>query len=376
MSLRVQSPTCPARFKRLALLLASVISLSACATSGERVASPSKEDYKNAIGAYANPAADIAGMDPVAAAAYWGSRYTRDQRNPEVAVGYSAALRKIGSNEQAVTVMLKTAGQHPQNPDVNFEAGKALVEAGRSFEAVRYLESAAAIKTHDWRVLSAYGVALDNIGEHNLARQKYDHALKLQPSAVSVMNNKALSYAMSGDLSLAEQTLRTATAAPGADARMRQNLALVLAIKGEMHEASRLARTDLPPQTADQNIAYYRSLMTQPAYWSEYAPSDFEAPTFSGPSYNQNATTDLKRQPAPNIAPTSKPKPVLKQEEQQAPASAPLKPMVQKAPQKATSLTPTSAVSKEELNLENIGIFVEETDKPTELTPVELKTGQ
>jgi hypothetical protein len=47
-----------------------------------------------------------------------------------------------------------------------------------------------------------------------------------------------------------------------------------------MREATRLARSDLPPQVADQNVDYFRSLMTQPAYWQEYASDNIDAPKF------------------------------------------------------------------------------------------------
>ena len=75
------------------------------------------------------------------------------------------------------------------------------------------------------------------------------------------------------------QVLRTAATRPGADARIRQNLALALAIRGDTQEAERLARSDLPPQIAEGNIEYFRSLAVQPAYWHNYA-KDADAPDF------------------------------------------------------------------------------------------------
>lgn len=293
------------------------IALTACASSGGNVAT-GNGDYEDAIGAYTNPAADSAHLDPVAAAAFWGTRYNRDQKDPEVSVKYAAALRKIGSVAEAVSVMSTAATYHPDNPDVHLESGKALIEAGRAFEAVRHLEIAAATKSSDWTALSAYGVALDNIGEHDLARAKYDQALMLAPNSISVMNNKALSYALSGDLSLAERTLRAASTNRGADARVRQNLALVLALKGDMQGAERLARSDLPPQIANQNIEYFRSLMNQPAYWAEYAPENFDAPAFK-PATETPKAKEPKVSPAPMPELREETKPEKKEQEKGAP---------------------------------------------------------
>ncbi len=295
------------------------LAAAACATGDGK--SPS--DYREAVDAYTDPSADPQNIDPVAAAAFWGTRYNRDHNNPEVAVKYTAALRKIGSVDEAVSVITKTARTHAEHPGVNLEAGKALIEAGRGFEAVRYLEVAVARRPEDWSALSAYGVALDNIGEHKLARMQYDKALILSPRSVQITNNKALSYALSGDLQSAEQSLRAAAATRGADARVRQNLALVLALKGDLKGAERLARSDLPPQVANANISYFRSLMNQPAYWAEFQPDEIDAPSFAPADEPESG-----RRQAPA---TSTPEPL-----------APLKPEPQPAEPKKDDKTPVA----------------------------------
>ena len=289
------------RAAKCAATVLGAIALAACGTTknSQDVSDASKKQYREAIGVYANPGTGE-GLDPIAAAAFWGTRYNREQSDPEIAIKFSDALRKIGSVDESISVMQKASAKFPQNPDVSLEYGKALVEGGRAFEAVRHIETAAAGKPDDWTALSAYGVALDQIGEHETARQKYDRALALAPGAVTVLNNKGLSYAMDGKLDLARQTLRMAAASAGADSRVRQNLALVLAIGGNMKDAERLARSDLPPQVADNNIDFFRSIVNQPAYWDEYAATGVDVPAFE--------PAPAKPQPAPQ------PKPQLREE--------------------------------------------------------------
>ncbi|MBT8472273.1 MAG: hypothetical protein HKP25_13075 [Marinicaulis sp.] len=282
---------------------AAAIMLQACGTmqKSNSAGDVGKDEYREAIGVYTNQS-DVKGMDPIAAAAFWGTRYNTNQSDPAVAVNYSQSLRKIGSLDEAVTVMKKTEGHAAADPDVSLEYGKVLVESGRAFEAVRHLENAVAAKPTDWTAISAYGVALDQIGEHEAARQSYKRALAVSPGNVSVLNNKGLSYALDGKLSMASNTLREAAAKAGGDARIRQNLALVLALAGDMGEAERLARSDLPPRVANNNIDYFRQLMNQPAYWGEYAANDADVPDFD----------------AAPLAPTPKveeaPKPQLREE--------------------------------------------------------------
>ena len=264
-------------------IAATAIMLPACATmqNTKSAAGIGDNQYREAIGVYSNASTDD-DMDPIAAAAFWGTRYNTDQSNPEVAVKFSQALRRIGSTDEAVDVMQKSAARFEDNAGVSLEYGKVLVESGRAFEAVRYLETASANDPSDWRALSAYGVALDQIGEHKEARKKYERALTIAPHSVTVLNNKGLSFAMDGNLAMARKVLHEAAAGAGGDARIRQNLALVLALSGDMIGAERLARSDLPPIVADNNIDVYRQLMNQPAYWNEYAASGADTPSFDG----------------------------------------------------------------------------------------------
>ena len=292
---------------KLACVSLSAVALAACGTTKSAVG-VGDDKYKEAIGVYSAATPDQ-GMDPIAAAAFWGTRYNTNQSDPAVAVKFSQALRKINSTEEAVGVMQKAVRHSPDDTDVSLEYGKVLVESGRAFEAVRHLENAVAAKPADWNALSAYGVALDQIGEHKEARQKYDRALSYAPGAVSVLNNKGLSYALDGDLSMARLTLREAAGRAGGDARVRQNLALVLALSGDMIGAERLARSDLPPKVADNNIDFYRQLMNQPAYWGEYAATDVEMPKF-----DEAPAAPLKPQPLPELREQPKPEEEVEQD--------------------------------------------------------------
>lgn len=258
----------------------AALALSACGTTQPpaQADAVSGGDYRDAIGVFSSAETDQH-LDPVAAAAFWGTRYNIDHANPETAVKFAAALRKIGSSDEAAGVMRKAVNRFPGHAGVNLEYGKVLVQSDRAFEAVRYLETAVQADPNDWRALSAYGVAFDQIGEHGQARRIYDRALAMAPGQMSVLNNKGLSYALEGDLSKAKTVLRQALAG-GGDARMRQNLALVLAISGDLREAERLARSDLPPIVADNNIGVYRQLVNQPAYWGEYAAATADIPAF------------------------------------------------------------------------------------------------
>ena len=250
------------------------VSLIALATAG--CASMGVEKQVEVIGH-----TETEGMDPIASAAYWGTRYDRTPTDPKVAVSFSKALRAVDNNEEALRVIQHASVRIGDDADVLLEVGKALIANDRAHEAVRPIERSIAMgNVDDWSAHSALGVAYDKIGKHGRARRHYDTALTLAPNKAQILNNKGLSYALAGDARMAERTLRIATTAPDGSSRMRQNLALVLALNGRTTEAERLARSDLPPSVADQNVSYYQNLVRGPAYWQDLDSANVDLPDF------------------------------------------------------------------------------------------------
>lgn len=318
------------RILKAVILGTSILALAACATSSEpRSAGADASKRVSPFGAKAKAGRianslgvipggqNMGGLDPVAKTAFWGTRYDRNPNDAKSAVKFSEALREMGSNAESLSVMAKLVAAQPSNSLANFEYGKSLIANDRAFEAVRPLEKAIARDTDNWKTYSAYGVALDKIGQHKTARQQYDIALKLQPQAYSVMNNKGLSYALSGNLNMATRTLRVAAASPAGSARVRQNLALVLGFNGQTREAERLARSDLPPRIADNNTAYFRALVAQPTYWQNFDSND--VPDFDAPVAASTMPVDVAPLTPTYQAPAYQ-EPVFEEPETPAPA--------------------------------------------------------
>ena len=290
--------------RTLSCLLAATtaLSLAACGTVSKV---PGMSNLKTSDLGVVGQAPGTDGLDPIAEAAFWGTRYDKDPSDVRAAVRFSRALRAVQNDEEALRVMSQAAPRGANDPSVKLELGKALIANDRAFEAVRPIEEAIAGGLgEDWSAHAALGVAFDKTKRHRQARVQYDRALALSPDNARVLNNKGLSYALSGDHARAEQTLRYAAAAPGGSARVRQNLALVLGLSGKTEEAEMLARSDLPPQVASGNVAYYQSLVGQPAYWGALTRENAEMPSF-----------DDEPAPAP-AAPAPQPKPAPKDEVQ------------------------------------------------------------
>ena len=255
------------------------------------------------------------GMDPIAEAAFWGTRYDLDPADANAAVRFSKSLRAVQNDAEALRVMQQISARSQDDASVQLELGKALIANDRAYEAIRPIQTAIRNGLHeDWSAHAAHGVALDKTGRHEEARVQYDRALGISPDNARVLNNKGLSYALSGQPRMAETTLRTAAALPGGTSRVRQNLALVLGLAGKTGEAEMLARADLPPQVASGNVAYFQALVGQPAYWGALTRENADLPDFGdetppapAPAPSPEAPTNevppvkIKGRPAPGV---------------------------------------------------------------------------
>jgi Flp pilus assembly protein TadD len=189
----------------------------------------------------------------------------------EIGLAYAEALNKLGQQNTAMEVLKAVSVAHASNGVVQGKIGKQLLEANRPGEAATVLERATASGQADWKTYSALGAAYDQQGQYEQARSQYNKALALQPGALSVQNNLAMSFAMQGKLPESEKVFRMALAQPGSAAmpRVRQNLALVVGLQGRFDEARKIASADLPPDQVERNLAYLQQMLAKPNTWAE-----------------------------------------------------------------------------------------------------------
>ncbi|MEK1901616.1 MAG: tetratricopeptide repeat protein [Rhizobium sp.] len=203
-----------------------------------------------------------------------GRAYEKNPRDPVNGVNYANLLRMNGRDAQALAVMQQVAIANPSDRNVLAAYGKAQAAAGQLQQALDTIGRAQTPDRPDWRLISAEGAILDQMGKPSDARQRYRDALDIQPNEPSVLSNLGMSYLLTGDLRTAETYLRSAAGQPSADSRVRQNLALVVGLQGRFPEAEQIARRELSPQQADANVAYLRGMLSQQNSWQKLAAKD------------------------------------------------------------------------------------------------------
>ena len=170
--------------------------------------------------------------------------------------------------------MRKLAIAYPKDRDVLAAYGKALAGAGEFQPALDAVRRAQTPEYPDWKLASAEGAILDQLGDAKQARDLYRKALDLKPNEPSVLSNLGMSYLLEGDLRTAETYMRSASEQPGADSRVRQNLALVVGLQGRFEEAEQIAGQELSHEQAQANVAYLRSMLSQQNAWKQLKDGD------------------------------------------------------------------------------------------------------
>jgi Flp pilus assembly protein TadD len=198
-------------------------------------------------------------------------KWAADQSNVALGLEYASSLEKIGQKDDQMGVLKTLANRNPNDGALQAKIGKQLLSAGRSGEAIEILSRASEGSSADWKVFSALGSAYDQQGNRPQAREAYQSALRMNPNALAVQNNLAMSFALEGKLPEAEKLLRRAVASPDASSqpRIKQNLALVVGLQGRFDEARKIASEDLPPEQVDENLAYLQQMLAQPNTWQQ-----------------------------------------------------------------------------------------------------------
>jgi Flp pilus assembly protein TadD len=202
---------------------------------------------------------------PAKSLEFYRDRHRANPNDTEAALNYGKALRASGQRAQAVAVLEQATIAHPGDKALMAGFGRALADNGNFQQAFDVLSRAHSPDNPDWRILSAQGAVLDQLGRGEEARQYYASALRIVPDEPSVLSNLALSYVLSKDLAKAEETLRRANGRPDADPRVKLNLALVVGLRGHMAEAESLAREGRPPEEAAANVAYLKRMLAKQA---------------------------------------------------------------------------------------------------------------
>lgn len=251
-----------ARCLSASLLLTTSILLAACASAPPAPTAPTAKMEEDAVDVSLKNAASAAesNHDYKGAIQHLNTLYQRHNGDHDITVALARNLRYSGQAQAAADVIQSGLSRFPDDPDMLIELGKDYLAADRVNLAVKYLDKAKTVAPNRWEAWAALAVAFDTQGAPDMAQQAYARADALSPDNPAILNNMALSQALSGHLDQALATMNRAADLPNATMQVRQNLALLLALKGNAAQAERLTSHDLPADAAKSNIEILKAL--------------------------------------------------------------------------------------------------------------------
>ena len=198
-------------------------------------------------------------------------RLYQEPAGPELVLGYAAALKAIGSRDQALEILTAGYRANQNDGEIAAELGRLALDMNRLDIAQQTLKVAETQGVKDWKTLSAQGTLRAKQGDtprpSNIFSRRWSAARRR-----SVINNLALSYALDGKAYKSEELLRKAVASGHDDKRVRQNLALVLGLQGKFDEARQVASLDMSEQEAKSNMTYLRNMLANPTQFAAASP--------------------------------------------------------------------------------------------------------
>ena len=122
--------------------------------------------------------------------------------------------------------------------------------------ALAIFEQAIAANERDVHALQGKGIALNRLGKHGEAELAYGQALKVDPSAMGVSNNLAMSKILRGEYGEAISLLTPLAAKHPTNATVQENLALANCLIGKREDAKKLYSQRLPPAQVEENLKF------------------------------------------------------------------------------------------------------------------------
>lgn len=186
--------------------------------------------------------------------------------DPDAAASLGDALRRLGRDNEAITVLRDTARRRPGSAYAHRSLAVALAERGDLEEAQTEFGAALRIDPNDWESLSGLGNVLSARGDAEQAIERYREALRLNPAFASAQFNLGCALMSLKRWKEAEDALRAASKADPSLVAAHAQLAELFAARGDFASAvtELRAASKLAPEEASLLIDLAWHLATAP----------------------------------------------------------------------------------------------------------------
>jgi Tfp pilus assembly protein PilF len=142
-----------------------------------------------------------------------------------------------------------------RTPKEHLDAGRQYLLSGRLNEAINELSTAASLDPKLTEAHKLLGVAYDQKGFAERAKDSYERAIKVEPEDPETLNNLGFSLYQNGNYRAAIDRLKRAVKLAPTDERILNNLGLALCRMGKFNEAYKSFARAAGPLTGNLNTA-------------------------------------------------------------------------------------------------------------------------
>jgi predicted O-linked N-acetylglucosamine transferase (SPINDLY family) len=165
--------------------------------------------------------------------------------HPDALNNLGNALLQLGRSEEAIDACRQALAARPAYAEAHLNIGMALQKLGRLPEAIEAYRQALAVRPDFAPALNSLGTALQQNGQLAEAVATYRRAIAVIPGYRDALNNLGNTLRESGQLEGSIEVFRQALSHHPADAEVLNNLGIALDTAGQLEEAEKTYRQAL-----------------------------------------------------------------------------------------------------------------------------------
>lgn len=197
-----------------------------------------------------------------------------DPHSKAAQLGLGDAMYQSGDLARAGVLYVQVAAVAPDDPRAMLGQARVALRQRRLDDAEQCYRQLVAAHPESAVAAEGLGTTLDLAGKHAQAQAVYRAALQLHPEVAGLKADLGLSLILAGDVRAGANVLLDVAGLPDAPPQARQNLALAYGLLGNNEAAKRILVTDMPAESADDNLRFYRELRERLAVAKHDAGTD------------------------------------------------------------------------------------------------------
>ena len=184
----------------------------------------------------------------------------KDARSASAYLGMATSYLELGQYSRAEFALSRARELDGRNPEILNEMGNLSLRRFQPEKAVGYFDEALRRDRRNLSGLTGKAVSLDFLSRHAEAQAVYREALAHYPTNFVLLNNYALSQALSGQvgagLAIMEELLRD----PEQGATVRSNMAIAYALAGRPRDARTMLEGTMSGAEVEQTLKRYAAM--------------------------------------------------------------------------------------------------------------------